>query len=149
MTARARPSRSVDAADYQFVPRPLAAMSKSFRDGFEIAPHHHARDQLVYAVTGVMRVRTEAEAWIVPPDRAVYLPAHTVHSISIRGQVEIGVGHDDNRGIAAQGAAGDALEVRSHESSAAPIRVQSKDEIRVLRSDTTEVFPLETRGPAT
>jgi mannose-6-phosphate isomerase-like protein (cupin superfamily) len=81
--------RSTDANDYQFVPRPLAAMSKSFRDGFEIAPHHHARDQLVYAVTGVMRVRTEAEAWIVPPDRAVYLPAHTVHSISIRGQVEM------------------------------------------------------------
>ena len=54
--------RSTDANDYQFVPRPLAAMSKSFRDGFEIEPHHHARDQLVYAVTGVMRVRT-AEGW--------------------------------------------------------------------------------------
>lgn len=81
--------RSTDANDYQFVPRPLAAMSKSFRDGFEIEPHHHARDQLVYAVTGVMRVRTADEAWIVPPDRAVYLPARTVHSISIRGQVEM------------------------------------------------------------
>lgn len=81
--------RSTDANDYQFVPRPLAAMSKSFQDGFEIEPHHHARDQLVYAVTGVMRVRTADEAWIVPPDRAVYLPAHMVHSISIRGQVEM------------------------------------------------------------
>ncbi len=84
-----RPRRSTDANDYQAVPRPLAAMSKSFQDGFEIEPHHHARDQLVYAVTGVMRVRTATEAWIVPPDRAVYLPAHTVHSISIHGQVEM------------------------------------------------------------
>ena len=91
MTTRPRvnPSRSSDANDYQAVPRPLAAMSKGFRDGFEIAPHHHARDQLVYAVTGVMRVRTDHEAWIVPTDRAVYLPAKTTHSISIRGHVEM------------------------------------------------------------
>ncbi|WP_315831590.1 helix-turn-helix transcriptional regulator [Bradyrhizobium prioriisuperbiae] len=81
--------RSSDADDYQGVPRPLAAMAKSFAGGFEIEPHQHPRDQLVYAVTGVMRVRTEREAWIVPPDRAVYLPAHTVHAISIHGRVEM------------------------------------------------------------
>lgn len=89
MIQRTRQTRSTDARDYQRVPRPLAAMSKSFSDGFAIAPHHHARDQLVYAVTGVMRVRTKTEAWIVPPDRAVYLPARTEHSIGIRGQVEM------------------------------------------------------------
>ncbi|MEW6640207.1 MAG: helix-turn-helix transcriptional regulator [Pseudomonadota bacterium] len=85
----ARTGRSHDADAYQFVPRPLAAMAKSFADGFEIAPHHHVRDQLVYAVSGVMRLRTAQEAWIVPPDRAVYLPAGTVHAISIRGRVEM------------------------------------------------------------
>lgn len=89
MTKPAHAARSRNANDYQFVPRPLAAMSKSFDDGFEIQPHHHARDQLVYAVTGVMRVRTQTEAWIVPPDRAVYLPAHTEHAISMRGRVEM------------------------------------------------------------
>ena len=81
--------RSDDASDYQFVPRPLAAMPKTFEDGYEIAPHHHPRDQLVYAVTGVMRVRTRTDAWIVPPDRAVYLPALTEHAISMRGRVEM------------------------------------------------------------
>lgn len=86
---RARPGRRSDADAYQFVPRPLAAMAKSFADGFEIEPHRHVRDQLVYAVSGVMRVRTAREAWIVPPDRAVYLPAQTVHAISIRGRVEM------------------------------------------------------------
>jgi len=89
MASRAPDRRSTNANDYQFVPRPLAAMSKSFADGHEIAPHHHARDQLVYAVSGVMRIRTADEAWIVPPDRAVYLPAQTEHSIGIRGQVEM------------------------------------------------------------
>jgi AraC-like DNA-binding protein len=64
-------------------------MAKSFADGSEIAPHDHPRDQLLYAVCGVMRVRTEREAWIVPPDRAVYVPARTVHAISLRGLVEM------------------------------------------------------------
>jgi AraC-like DNA-binding protein/quercetin dioxygenase-like cupin family protein len=80
-------SRSTNSDDYQEVPRPVAAMSKTFKDGFEIAPHYHSRDQFLYSVTGLMRVRTQAEAWIVPPDRAVYLPARVEHSIGIRGLV--------------------------------------------------------------
>jgi AraC-like DNA-binding protein len=81
--------RSTDPRDYQRVPRPFAAMAKSFADGFEIAPHHHRRDQLIYAVSGLMRVRTEHAAWIVPPDRAVYVPGGTTHSLSMRGDVEM------------------------------------------------------------
>jgi AraC-like DNA-binding protein/quercetin dioxygenase-like cupin family protein len=79
--------RSTNAEDYQTVPRPIAAMSKTFTDGLEIAPHQHSRDQFLYSVTGLMRVRTRTEAWIVPPDRAVYLPAGVEHSIGIRGLV--------------------------------------------------------------
>lgn len=82
-------ARSDDPGDYQGVPRPLAAMAKSFADGFEVAPHAHRRDQFLYAVDGIMRVRTRDEAWIVPPHRAVYIPAHTVHAISVRGKLEM------------------------------------------------------------
>src|ERR1044072_730180 len=92
MPARAAPSsraRSTDPRDYQRVARPFPAMAKSFTDGFEIAPHSHQRDQLIYAVSDLMRVRTERNAWIVPPDRAVYLPARMIHSISMRGDVEM------------------------------------------------------------
>jgi AraC-like DNA-binding protein len=81
--------RSDDPQDYQDVPRPLAAMAKTFPDGFEIRPHAHRRDQLLYAVHGIMRVQIEDEAWIVPPDRAVYIPGGTVHSISVRGNLEM------------------------------------------------------------
>lgn len=83
------PKRSTDPNDYQDLPRPLAGMAKSFADGHEIASHHHRRDQLLYALSGVMRIRTEREAWIVPPDRAVYIPARTSHSVSMRGAVEM------------------------------------------------------------
>jgi AraC-like DNA-binding protein/mannose-6-phosphate isomerase-like protein (cupin superfamily) len=81
--------RSTDPRDYQRVARPFAAMAKRFRDGFEIAPHRHERDQLIYAVSGLMRVRSESEAWIVPPDRALHMPAGITHSISMRGEVQM------------------------------------------------------------
>lgn len=86
---RPEPPRSIDPNDYQSLPRPVAAMAKGFDDRFEIDPHYHARDQLVYAVRGVMRVRTSGQAWIVPPDRAVYLPAQTTHAITMRGEVDM------------------------------------------------------------
>ncbi len=88
-TNRKQNPRSVDPRDYQTVPRPLAAMAKSFADGTEIPPHAHQRDQFLYAVDGIMRVRTRDEAWIVPPNRAVYIPALTVHAISVRGDLEM------------------------------------------------------------
>lgn len=81
--------RSTDPQDYQVLPRQVAAMAKRFASGHEIAPHEHARDQLLFAVSGVMGVRTSQEAWIVPPDRAVYIPARTRHSVSIRGDLEM------------------------------------------------------------
>lgn len=82
-------TRSTDPDDYQAVPRPLGAMAKRFADGFRIQPHSHQRDQLLYAVDGTMRVHTAREAWVVPPDRAVYLPSGVTHAIDIRGDVEM------------------------------------------------------------
>ena len=81
--------RSTDPAAYQNVPRPVAAMAKRFPPGFQITPHAHPRDQLLYAVSGVMRVQTDTAAWIVPPDRAVYLPAGTRHFVAIRDELEM------------------------------------------------------------
>ena len=89
MGASQRRVRSTEARDYQRVARPFAAMAKNFADGFEIAPHSHPRDQLIYAVSGLMRVSTQDESWIVPPDRAVFLPARMTHAISMRGDVEM------------------------------------------------------------
>jgi AraC-like DNA-binding protein/mannose-6-phosphate isomerase-like protein (cupin superfamily) len=93
-----RALRSVDPRDYQAVPRPIAAMAKSFVAGFEIAAHDHPRDQLLYAVTGVMRVRTRQGVWIVPPDRAVYVPGGTIHSVTIRSDLEMRTLYIDPRG---------------------------------------------------
>ena len=80
-------SRSIDPEDYQDVPRAIAAMAKDFPDGHRIAPHRHRRSQLVFAAEGVMVVSTTQGTWVVPPNRAVWMPAETEHSIRSWGNV--------------------------------------------------------------
>jgi AraC-like DNA-binding protein len=63
--------------------------------GLRLPPHHrierHAHDwhQLVYATEGVMTVDTPAGSWVVPPHRAVWMPAGVEHSIRMTGVVRM------------------------------------------------------------
>lgn len=59
-------------------------MPKDFAAGFEIEPHHHERAQLIYATAGTMRVSTDDGVWVVPPQRALWMPAGVEHSIVMR-----------------------------------------------------------------
>lgn len=79
--------RSTDPADYQALPQPVTAMAKEFPAGAQIPPHSHPRAQLLFAVSGVMRLSTREAAWLVPPLRAVLIPAGTVHEIRMAGGV--------------------------------------------------------------
>lgn len=81
--------RSTDPRDYQDIPRAITAMAKSFAAGDTIPPHQHPRDQVLYAIEGVMRVVTGGEAWIVPPDRALYVPGGIEHGVVMKGHVEM------------------------------------------------------------
>ena len=83
------PTRSTDPNDYQRLPQTIAVMPKSFEDGHVIPFHRHRRDQLLYAISGIMRLRNDRQAWIVPPDRAVYIPALIDHTVSMHGRVEM------------------------------------------------------------
>jgi AraC-like DNA-binding protein len=86
-TGRKLPMRSLNPDHYQDVPRPIAAMAKDFPDGNRVAPHLHRRAQLVFAAQGVMVVSTEQGTWVVPPNRAVWMPAATLHAIRSWGDV--------------------------------------------------------------
>ncbi len=63
--------------------------------GLRLPPNHHierhAHDwhQLVYATEGVMTVDTRAGSWVVPPHRAVWIPAGAAHSIRMTGVVRM------------------------------------------------------------
>jgi AraC-like DNA-binding protein/quercetin dioxygenase-like cupin family protein len=87
MSRTGQAARSTDPADYQRLPRPVAAMAKDFAAGHHIAPHTHERAQLIFAAEGVMMVSTAEGSWAVPPQRAVWVPGGTVHEIRMAGDV--------------------------------------------------------------
>jgi AraC-like DNA-binding protein len=81
--------KSTNPADYQRVPRAVAAMPKDFGRDFVIEPHQHERAQLIFATAGTMRVITGAAMWIVPPQRALWMPAGIVHGIEMLDRVSM------------------------------------------------------------
>lgn len=72
---------------YWTIDRPVVVSAFDFPGGDVLARHTHGRDQLVYASTGVMTVRTGQGAWVVPPQRAVWVPAGVEHEIRMIGAV--------------------------------------------------------------
>ena len=67
--------------------RAVVIRHTSYSKGHHIQPHWHSRAQFVYAIAGTMRVRTARHAWIVPPSRALWMPARTAHEIQMYGVV--------------------------------------------------------------
>lgn len=67
----------------------VASVSADIKAGHVIPEHMHPEDQLLFASKGVMTVRTKDGVWVVPPMRAVWIPANTPHSVSMSGQVSM------------------------------------------------------------
>ena len=71
------------------VPRPVSGLSHDYPSGWKIPRHHHRKAQLVYASGGVMTVTTGDGTWVVPPQRAVWVPGFTDHGIAMSGVVRM------------------------------------------------------------
>lgn len=66
---------------------PIETYARDYPDGGGVAPHAHDAGQLVFARRGVMRVTAQGGAWVVPPARALWVPARMVHAIRFRADV--------------------------------------------------------------
>jgi len=62
-------------------------MAKDYPDGWVQDWHSHPRAQLVYASSGVMTITTPDGSWVVPPNRALWIPAGVDHHIVMSGPV--------------------------------------------------------------
>lgn len=51
--------------------------------------HDHAEQQLAYPSTGLLIVSTAAGSWVVPPERAVWLPAAIAHAHQAYGATQL------------------------------------------------------------
>ena len=76
-----------DVVRIEALPQAVVAFRRDLADGETIPPHSHRRDQLVYASEGVITVTTARGAFVVPPQRAVWMPGGIEHRIDARGAV--------------------------------------------------------------
>ncbi|MGE8413169.1 MAG: AraC family transcriptional regulator [Pseudomonas sp.] len=74
---------SIDQLDQ--TPRPVLAIGTDYADGQRLPRHRHRRAQLLYGATGVMQVGTDLGNWVVPPQRAVWIPPGVEHEVLMLG----------------------------------------------------------------
>jgi AraC-like DNA-binding protein len=66
---------------------PIVAVGNRYPAGHRHPLHRHMRNQVLYASKGVMVVETAQGTWIVPPQRAVWIPGGIDHEIRMIGDV--------------------------------------------------------------
>jgi AraC-like DNA-binding protein len=59
----------------------------TYPHGMRLDRHDHPWGQLAFCNSGVMRVISDATAWLAPPTRAIWLPAGVAHEIIMQGEV--------------------------------------------------------------
>lgn len=69
--------------------RPLRGKSRRMAHQSDIQPHQHAWAQLVFSVSGAVRVNTAASTYIVPPSRAVWIPPGLTHAVTAIEQADL------------------------------------------------------------
>lgn len=74
--------RNVHPARADQLPGAIVATANDYPTHHRVPSHRHRRSQLLYAATGVMMVATEAGRWIVPQERAVWIPAGMPHEVN-------------------------------------------------------------------
>lgn len=77
--------RNVSINQLDSTPRTVVAIGTDYPHGYRLKCHSHRRGQLLYGATGVMQVSTHDGNWIVPPQRAVWIPAHVRHEVLMLG----------------------------------------------------------------
>jgi AraC-like DNA-binding protein len=76
-------------ARHETTTRPVSALAADYPNGMSTGEHVHARAQLLYAIEGVMIVRSEAGYWVVPPSRGVWLIPGVSHEVRMCGDVKM------------------------------------------------------------
>ena len=64
-------------------------VARNYGQTTRLDPHRHREAQLVYAISGTMQVTTPNGVWLVPPDRAVWVPAQLTHAIDMLADSEM------------------------------------------------------------
>ncbi|MEJ6000088.1 AraC family transcriptional regulator [Paucibacter soli] len=61
---------------------PVRAKARLMEHHMDIQAHQHDWGQLVFSISGVVRVNTAHATFLVPPSRAVWIPPRVVHAVT-------------------------------------------------------------------
>jgi AraC-like DNA-binding protein len=77
--------RNISINQLDDTPRTVVAIGTDYSHGHLLPFHTHRRAQLLYGATGVMQVSTQNGNWVVPPQRAVWIPPGVAHEVLMLG----------------------------------------------------------------
>ena len=77
--------RNTRVIGYEDTPRDVVATGNDYPAGMLLPGHKHRRGQCLYAVTGVLTATTSEGSWVVPPYRALWIPAGVTHAVHMGG----------------------------------------------------------------
>lgn len=72
---------------YERADRAAVGFSMDYPSGLHTGMHSHPKAQLIYGISGVMRIETESAFFVLPPTKALFLPPDEMHSITMEGDV--------------------------------------------------------------
>src|SRR3981189_856599 len=64
-------------------------VARHYRRGIRLDTHMHREAQLVYAARGTIQVTARRGRWLVPPGRAVWVPARLEHAIDVLADIDM------------------------------------------------------------
>lgn len=67
----------------------ITLRARAYPRGLQLGTHVHREAQLLFAASGVMQVDTPTGRWLVPPQRAVWLPPRIEHAVDMLADVEM------------------------------------------------------------
>jgi AraC-like DNA-binding protein len=80
--------RQILIRDPDQAPAPLVGLAERY-DAGDVAEHSHRRTQIMFAIEGAMTVLTAQGSWVLPSNRALWLPGSTPHALKMRRPVAL------------------------------------------------------------
>jgi AraC-like DNA-binding protein len=68
---------------------PITALAKDYPAGAHVPRHQHQRGQLIHALCGVAQITTREGIWILPPQRALWVPPRMPHEVRIESDLAV------------------------------------------------------------
>jgi len=68
---------------YPTLQRQVTIAGRNLAANAVLLPHHHPYGQFTYAMQGMVRVTANNSSWIVPPQRAIWIPPDMEHTVTV------------------------------------------------------------------